>query len=168
LHVQQTALDPGTVTRLVVDTVEAMRSLEGRLSSLPLKELAESPIQTAQHPLTGRHVQHTKRIILRFLVTPVAPHGRLLGVPDTGTRRLLSLTATVEDRMVQPTTGLENVTPGPFLCWRWIAAVFAPAQHLASLLFLDIPPDRFHRDLTDLADVIAACPQIWQTAFGPG
>jgi len=130
LHVQFTAFDTGTVARLVIDAIKARRFLEARVSTLTLKKLAKRAIETAQHLLPGRHIQHSQRVLIRFFIAPVAPHPCLFVVRNAVTRFSPPLAAKVQSRIVQPATGLKDVAQGLFLLVGRVKAVFVRAEHL--------------------------------------
>lgn len=167
LHIQLTPSDTGPVARFVVDAIKAVRLLKSRIATLTLEELPEGAVKAAQDLLTGRHVQHAKRVDIRFLVAPVAPHRRLLIVRDAMTRFLPSLAPEVQRRVVQPASGLKDIAQGLRLFWCGVEAILVRTQHLAPLLHLYVFLDCFCRNITGRANIVATSPQARKAALKP-
>ena len=168
LHIQLAPLHTGAITGLVTDAVEAGGFLESRVATLALKERAEGAVQAAQDLLTGAHIQLAKRIVIWLLVTPLPPHRCLLVVCDAVTRFLPTLAPKVQCRIVQPAPGLKDIAQGLRLFLCGIETVLVSANHLATLLFLDVPLDSLRGNMPGRSNVIAASPHSRQPAFEPG
>jgi hypothetical protein len=133
-----------------------------------LKVLSEGAVKAAQDLLTGGHIQHAKRVVIWLLVTPLPPHRCLFVVANAVTRFLPTLAPEMQRRIVQPAPGLKDIAQGLRLFLCGIETVLVSANHLATLLFLDVPLDSLRGNMPGRSNVIAASPHIRQPTFEPG
>ena len=162
LHIQTLPCKLAAIAIAVFDALEAVAAFVARRSALALVELTVRLVHTAQHLLNRSSVQQSH--FVRQAVTFVTDAVPLIAVGNAAPRPLPGPTPFVQRVIVDGLHLVKERRQEIGLLLGWAEPVLVRADHLAALLFVNVPLNRRGGHTACGSYVIRTRPQVWQAA----